>query len=355
MSNRGLIGFLIVFSLIRPCRCIYPVIMSEISSPFLLDAVSDRFEVVLRRYQLFGKEMAPRFSRWLQGAPSQKRVFASLESVCTELFPDQLSIVSVDFPQRWMLPVACVALKHHILALGPSSSVELSECGRALRVTGAECKKRGGSDASHSSDIAMLRGLMSEAMCAASRTAALEVRVAELECRARGLLAPRRRKEDDDCCKRRRVSDEEPIERTLMYLSECRTEALDALVALRKSRYHSKRQAERLDAANAEIDRLKEELASIERRQEAPAVLLATSFVLPKRALSLAGYWNLTPNDLLCITPTLIQTVERMGGTVVRREGMQACFAPNDRALLVEAAIEVMEANMPHYSRRVEF
>ena len=323
------------------------------SSPFLLDAVSDRFEVVLRRYQLFVKEMPPRFSRWLQGAPSQKRVFASLESVCTELFPDQLSIVSVDFPQRWMLPVACVALKHHILALAPSSSVELSECGRALRVTGTECKKRC-QETSHG-DIAMLRSLMSEAMCAAGRAATLEVRVAELECRARGLLVSHRRKDDEECSKKRRVSDEEPIERTFVYLSECKAEALDALVALRKSRHHSKRQAERLDAANAEINRLKEELASIERKQEAPAVLLATSFILPKRALSLAGYWNLTPNDLLCITPALIQTVERMGGTVVRREGMQACFASNDRALLVEAAVRVMETNMPHYVRRVEF
>jgi hypothetical protein len=167
-----------------------------------------------------------------------------------------------------MLPVACVALKHHILALDPSSSVELSECGRALRVTGTECKKWG-SKTSHS-DIAMLRGLMSEAMCAASRTAALEVRVAELECRARGLLASsphRRMKDEDDCCKKRRTSEEEPIESTLMYLSECRAEALDALVALRMSRYHSKRKAERLDAANAEIDRRKRTARSWWRRR----------------------------------------------------------------------------------------
>ena len=53
----------------------------------LLDAIGDRFEVLLRRYDLFAQETPARFERWLAGA--QK--LSTLESVCLDLFPDLLT------------------------------------------------------------------------------------------------------------------------------------------------------------------------------------------------------------------------------------------------------------------------
>ena len=324
------------------------VIMSSDGSPFLLDAVSDRFEVVLRRYQLFARDVPCRFQQWLKAAPSQKRVFASLDSICTELFPDLLSIVSIDFPQRWMLPVACVALKHHVTAT-MIDSVELSECGRALRVVdGFKSKKEYHTLA----DNTVLRSSLTDAICAASRTAALEVKVAEMECRSRGLLPANNRGIE---CKKRKLTGLEPVENTFTYLSECRAEALDALTALRKTRHKSKRQTEKLEAANAEISRLKEELAMRKQELSQQQQTIVVTYILPKRALSLAGFWNLSPNDLLCATPALIQAVERLGGMVIRRDGMQACFSSQDRALLVDAAVEIMATLLPNYTRRIEF
>ena len=42
--------------------------------------------------------------------------------------------------------------------------------------------------------------------------------------------------------------------------------------------------------------------------------------ILPKRALSLVGYWNILPNDLLIITPALVAAIEAKG------EGHQGIF-----------------------------
>ena len=112
-------------------------------------------------------------------------------------------------------------------------------------------------------------------------------------------------------------------------------------------------------AANAEISRLKLELATL-KAEGCPGYLAqerkraAGCSILPKRALSLAGYWNVLPNDLLNITPALIASVEAKGGTVLRREGLQTCFRGKERRLVVEAVLEIMPLQLPHYQRREE-
>ena len=123
----------------------------------------------------------------------------------------------------------------------------------------------------------------------------------------------------------------------------------------------SKRAAakQREAAANAEISRLKLELAIL-RAEGCPGYLARErkreegSPILPKRALTLAGYWNVLSNDILAITPPLVAAVEAKGGSVLRREGMHLCFHAKDRQIVIEAVLDIMPAMFPHYRRRVD-
>jgi hypothetical protein len=121
----------------------------------------------------------------------------------------------------------------------------------------------------------------------------------------------------------------------------------------------SKRAAarQREAAANAEISRLKSELATL-RAEGCPGYLALErkreegSPILPKRALTLAGYWNVLSNDILAITPLLIAAVEAKGGSVLRREGKHLCFHSKDRRLVMEAVVDIMPRMFPQYRRR---
>lgn len=337
----------------RPFMCCCDMTFFD-GSPFVLDIISDRFEVALRRYHLFMKEIPGKFQHWLSTAPSQKRVFSALDSICTEMFPDMMSIASPDFPHRWTLPVACVALKHYVSTLPMSHAIEISECGRALRVVDNDALPfKPTTVVSESKEVPLLRSSLLDSICAASRTAALEVKVAELECRPKGLLPLD--KEPEPRKKRKFLAKDSPVENVFAYLSECRTEALDALVALRKTGKSAKRHTEKLAAANAEISRLRAEVETLLRQQQPPPTLANTQVLLPKRVLSLAGFWNLSPNDLLLVTPALIDTVQQRGGTVIQRDGMHVCFSAQEKPLLIEAALQAMADYLPQYKRRLEF
>jgi hypothetical protein len=121
----------------------------------------------------------------------------------------------------------------------------------------------------------------------------------------------------------------------------------------------SKRAAarQREAAANAEISRLKLELATL-RAEGCPGYLALErkreegSPILPKRALTLAGYWNVLSNDILAITPLLVAAVEARGGSVLRREGKHLCFHSKDRRLVMEAVLDIMPQTFPQYRRR---
>ena len=312
------------------------------TSHLLLEAMSDRFEILLRRYFLMlkTKEIPQRFGQWLSNAPLHKRVFATLESVCTELFPD---LVLPSHDQRWMLPVACVALKHHVSQL---HGVEMSACGKALRAL--EQENQTGEKEDFASLSEPTESLHAKLLQALTRNAALEVRVKELESRT-GEEEPQTKKRA--LCRHRPLPDD-TLEQTLAYLSERRAEALDAYLALRKAAKRRPQELDRrLSSANAEIMRLRAENDAL-RRLKGAAVESTTPVILPKRALSLAGYWNLSPNDLLMVTPSLVMAVEQRGGTVIRREGMRVCFPSEDQRVVIAAALEVMESQLPHYQRR---
>ena len=303
------------------------------SESMLLDAIGDRFEVLLRRYDLFAQETPARFERWLAGA--QK--LSTLESVCLDLFPDLLT--SDDAPRRWMLAVSMVALKHHVAQL---SCVELSPCGQALRVEGEPVTLAKAPEESEpitlatptvkSEPVTLAKAPVARAPAVLlkqlSYISALEVRVAELECRLHhktsGSSAP--------VTKRSKPSLPDTPEQAIAFLCERRAEALDALLALRGAR-------KKLPDSPIEPPK---------------AVKPPLEPILPKRALSLAGYWNIMPNDLLAVTPALIEAIEQRGGTVIRREGMHVCFSLKEQALVTSVVLEVMERLMPHYKRREE-
>ena len=320
---------------------------NDASAKFLLEATSDRFEILQRRYALFRKEIPARFERWLAEAPAHKKVFATFESVCAELFPELLTPVPTEIPHRWMMPVACAALKHHIADC--YDGIQLSACCRAFKVeekTNKRLKLQEPECSLLSDNVLFLR----------TRNAALEVRVAELEQRLQKRAEdPKSTPEEEMRCKYTKPKPKlDSPEHALAYILERRAEALDVFFALKRARTKRACDEKRLGAANAEIGRLRAEIEMLRRPPRNAAPEWPSAPILPKRALSMAGYWNLLPNDLLLVTPALIEAVGRRGGEVIRREGMQPCFSQADRGLLLAAAMEVMSAMLPHYERRTE-
>ena len=109
--------------------------------------------------------------------------------------------------------------------------------------------------------------------------------------------------------------------------------------------------------AQAEICRLRLELANL-RAEGCPGFTAQQRKrdeslpILPKRALSLAGYWNVLANDILTITPALVAAMETNGASILRREGKHLCFYGKDRLLVIQVVMELMPQLLPHYQRR---
>lgn len=304
--------------------------------PFMLDALADRIEIIIRRYNLYMLEIPRRIGPWVESMLAQKRVFVNLESACADLFKEDKPRLERT-PHHWIQSVAVCALKNW-LASQTHNGVELSSCGKSLRIFGSSSAKR-------PDDSVFLRECLLSATCEAGRAAVLEVKAA----RQKALLPPK----------------EAGAAGVFAYLTEARAEALEALSALKQQQ--SKRNA--LVAANTEIQRLSLELSESRRRKR--AVSFACGFfsphnlipaqddtddeelIHPKRALSMAGYWNLEPNDLMLASRRLTELVAERGGKVVRRKGMHACFSPGtDGRLIEDVAVQVMTEEFSQYKRR---
>ena len=136
--------------------------------PVTLEAVCDRFEILLHRYSLFTAELPSRFKAWISAASESKQIFSTLESVCIEMFPQQLP------PGRdgWILSAAMLALRHFIVQC---KGVELSECGKGLRIFGELVPPPVVRPAPPVNGMLLVQTL--------SRNAVLQARVLELECR----------------------------------------------------------------------------------------------------------------------------------------------------------------------------
>ena len=98
-----------------------------------------------------------------------------------------------------------------------------------------------------------------------------------------------------------------------------------------------------------EVDCLRSQLAKQETRQ-----LLADAPIVPRKALNLAGFWNVHPNDVLMLTPRLAEEFERETGVcAVHRAGAPVCFPAAERERLVDILARLMPRVLPKYRRHV--
>jgi hypothetical protein len=111
-----------------------------------------------------------------------------------------------------------------------------------------------------------------------------------------------------------------------------------------------------LALASDEISRLRVEVESLKSASMSSGVSdqLDSCPIVPKRALVLAGFWNVSPNDLLRITPHLVSKFESFtgGGGVIRRNNLQLCFPAKDQSILIDVVVEVMAEHLPQYVRQ---
>jgi hypothetical protein len=99
-----------------------------------------------------------------------------------------------------------------------------------------------------------------------------------------------------------------------------------------------------------EVGSLRSQLARRETQQlraEAPPIVV-------KKALNLAGFWNVHPNDVLMLTPRLVEEFERETGICpIHGAGVPVCFPAAERERLVDILARLMPRELPKYRRHV--
>ena len=77
--------------------------------------------------------------------------------------------------------------------------------------------------------------------------------------------------------------------------------------------------------------------------------------IVPRRALVIAGFWNVSHNDVLLITPHLVAKFkERLDSgkkNVIKHKESQVCFQVEDPKVLIDVVIETMSKHLPLYER----
>ena len=102
--------------------------------------------------------------------------------------------------------------------------------------------------------------------------------------------------------------------------------------------------------------RLRAEVDSLRKKVERLTGGLPSSDmpIVVKKALNLAGYWNVHPNDVLVIAPRLAEEFERETKICpLHPNGKTVCFPPMQRERVIELVIRLMPELMPKYRRHV--
>ena len=264
---------------------------------------SDHFDVMLHRFNAFMSCMPCAIDAWLSGHRDDEVIVTTIDSVCFSLFRDVIH--SDEAESKWKLDVCRCAVRTY---LSRARGVEMTS-NLTVRIPLKEFTHPASIDPLPLPDIDYM-----------SRVAVLETRLLELECDLGGST------------KARKVSLPSTPASVCAYLMEKRAQAITALASLKT--YKRKRE---LHATGSNSRVLKAD--------ESP--ILEPAPILPKRAFSLAGYWNIEHNDLLAMTPVLVDEVESRGGRVIRRKGMNVCFSAQDKNIVKEAAAEVVSGMRP--------
>lgn len=113
-----------------------------------------------------------------------------------------------------------------------------------------------------------------------------------------------------------------------------------------------------LALASEEISRLRDEVDSLKLAMH-PHKRTRTvdeSPIVPRRALALAGFWNVAPNDIRSIMPHLVARYESVSGSMaLRQDKLQVCFPAKDKTILIHVVAHVMAEHLPYYTRVGQF
>ena len=106
----------------------------------------------------------------------------------------------------------------------------------------------------------------------------------------------------------------------------------------------------------AENKRLRAEVAALHLRLErvTGGVRLPEMPIAVKKALNLAGYWNVHPNDVLVIAPVLAEEFERETSICpLQHNGTSVCFPSPERDRVIRLVARLMPQVLPKYRRNV--
>ena len=104
----------------------------------------------------------------------------------------------------------------------------------------------------------------------------------------------------------------------------------------------------------AENKRLRAEVRALQNRIEHATTRPSDIPIAVKKALNLAGYWNVHPNDVLRITPRLAEEFERETSICpVQTDGVSVCFPPPEKERVVSMVARLMPELLPKYRRNI--
>ena len=104
----------------------------------------------------------------------------------------------------------------------------------------------------------------------------------------------------------------------------------------------------------SENKRLRAEVRALQTRIEHATTRPSDIPIAVKKALNLAGYWNVHPNDVLRITPRLAEEFERETSICpVQTDGVSVCFPPPEKERVVSMVARLMPELLPKYRRNI--
>lgn len=344
-----------------------------------MDDLANRFCILQRRFVEFSERVPTLLRMWLSRQPVSS-IEVSLDALADYLFVLEGMPPAADAPQPWLRIIARCALEDQLSCIpftsygSAGTSVVFHDVASTLFVEWPKYTRTCVMAGLGTEDTDTLR----------RRNCMLEVRVQELETRlaAKKMSGPRtewappaRALPCESAC---------TVENTHAFLLEKRFEAEDAIAMLRRfqdeiderkrvlevlvkekcARLAEQRRADarkarrELAIAMNEIARLREELESL--RTSVSATVLSqqqadsadSGPIVPRRALKIAGFWGVSHNDILLITPHLIEKFEHITGSkAIRRKDLQVCFPAKDQQVLIDVVLKVMAEHLPQYAR----